>query len=443
MKIVLASPHFPPRFVAGVEQYTLRIARELRRLGHEVEIVCIESISEGSLPPRALTETYDGFAVHRLSFDLSQAPDSFEWRYRNPELGYWFKQYLKRTSPDILHVQSGYLLGGTVLEGGLELGLPVVLTLHDYWFPCPYHTLLRRNGSVCSGVVPVARCVWCLLSEKRRYRLPDRALKGIPGKVFTELSRSNIIAGLLGIRPALAKVIDRQKYLHEVIGKTSFVISPSRFLTRKIQDCGFRPKRMDCLPSGLEDRFTHLSSSRTVSNRFRIGYMGQIEPHKGIDVLLEAFLGLQKRWPSCHLYIHGKLPESPYGRHLLRKGGNHPSITFAGPYQNAEIAKVLSNLDVVVVPSIWPEIRPVVIFEAQAFGIPVVASRAGELPALIEDGRNGLLFEPGSAQELGEKLQHLAEDPALLKTLRDGISPVPTVREEVSTLLSIYRSLLP
>ena len=270
-----------------------------------------------------------------------------------------------------------------------------------------------------------------------------RAFKGIPGKVFAELHRSKIIAGLLGTRQALARVIDRQKYLHEVFGETPLVISLSRFLTRKIQECGFQPQRMVYLPCGLEDRFTHLSFSRTVSKRFRIGYMGQIEPHKGIDVLLDAFLGLQKRWKSCDLFIYGKVPESNYGRHLLRKAGKHSNIIFKGSYQNTEIANVLSNLDVVVVPSIWPEIRPVVIFEAQAFQIPVVASRAGELPALIEDGKNGLLFETGSAKDLGEKLQSLADDPALLKRLADGIPPVPTVREEVSTLLSIYRSLLP
>jgi len=443
MRIALITHHFPPSYNAGAEQYAYRIVQELQRQNHSVEIVCIESIILGSLTPTCLTETYNNLLVHRLSFDVRQAPDIFEWSFRNPELGQWMQDYLQRTCPDIVHINSGYLLGGAVSEAACALGIPTVLTLHDYWFACPQITLLRQDGNVCREPVPPARCVWCSLSEKRRFRLPDQYLHGGLGGAFVQLTQSDTAAKLIGASPKIEQISVRRAYLKQVLEKIDLAVSPSQFLIAKLAEYGLKPRRILYVPMSLDRAHLSGNSRHDPSDTFRIGYLGQLAPHKGVHLLIEGFKRLDKSRRRCRLVLHGKAPDSlPYERELRRHANRQPEITFAGPYPNSEVGRVLNDLDVLVVPSIWYENRPTVIVEALATQTPVVASRIGGIPELVKHNENGLLFEPGSLNGLTEQLQRLLDEPDLANRLRNGY-PVPTIQEEVETLVSLYESLLP
>jgi glycosyltransferase involved in cell wall biosynthesis len=442
MKIALLTHHFPPNYNAGGEQYAYRLAHGLRRRGDAVDVVCIESITDGSLIPTCTTDDYEGLAVHRLHFDIRKAPNQFEWSFRNPELGHWIGLFLLRTRPDLVHINSGYLLGGTTAEAAFRRNAPTVLTLHDYWFTCPLITLLRMDGRICKQPAPLARCVWCLLSEKRRYRLPDIQLYSRLGGAFVRLNQSETLAKTMGVTPLLELVAERRAYLKRVLEAFDTVISPSRFLMQKVEEYGFQPRRMVHLPFGLDQ--THLSRPNpgNPSTRLRIGYLGQFVPHKGVHLLLAAFRKLAKRPGSCELTLHGRISDATlYERDLLRIARRDPAITFAGPYPNHEVGQVLNDLDVIVVPSLWYENRPTVIVEAHATGTPAVATRLGGMAELIRHNENGLLFKTGSVKGLTEQLQRLLDEPTLLPKLQSGIRPVPTVEEEMATLMSVYESL--
>jgi len=446
MKIVLATHHFPPHYNAGGEQYAYRIAQGLRRRDHEIEIVCVESITEGTLRPACATDVYEGLTVHRLYFDIRRAPNLFEWNYRNPELGRWFGSFLERSSPDLVHVNSGYLLGGTVAEAAFARDIPTLLTMHDYWFVCHLITLLRQDGRICDEPVPPARCVWCSLSGQRRYRLPDKWVYSRLGDGFVRfvgLSRSNLMPRLAGVAARVEQVEDRRRYLKRILETFDVVISPSRFLIQKVEEYGLKPRRMVYLPFGLDQ--AHLSSPGpgAPSTALRIGYLGQFAPHKGVHLLMDAFQGLAKPPRSCQLVLHGDISNgSAYERRLLRIARRDPDVTFAGPYPNHTVGRVLAGLDVIVVPSTWYENRPTVIVEAHATQTPVVAARLGGMAELITHDENGLLFEVGSVPSLRDQLQRLLDEPSLLPKLRQGIQPVPTVEEEIATIERMYRSLL-
>jgi hypothetical protein len=87
-------------------------------------VVCIESITDGSLAPTCTTDHYHELSAHRLHFDIRKAPNQFEWSFRNPELGHWVGLFLRRTHPDLVHVNSSYLLGGTVAEAAFGRNIP-------------------------------------------------------------------------------------------------------------------------------------------------------------------------------------------------------------------------------------------------------------------------------------------------------------------------------
>src|SRR5947208_14968485 len=101
-----------------------------------------------------------------------------------------------------------------------------------------------------------------------------------------------------------------------------------------------------------------------------------------------------------------------------------------------------SSIDVLVVPSIWPENSPLVIQEAFLAGAPVVASRIGGIPDAVDEGRNGLLFRAGDSQDLARTLTRLLREPGLRDALRSGIPPVRTIEEDVGFTRSLYRAHL-
>jgi glycosyltransferase involved in cell wall biosynthesis len=444
MKVAIITHHFPPGYNAGAEQYAYRVAKMLLKMGHQVEVVCIESISEGTLIPVCKTSLFEDILVHRLYFNLDLAPNPLELKFRNPALGLWVKEYLQRTTPDIVHFNSGYLIGGTVIEAAYEIGIPSVLTLHEYWFLCPVHTLIRPDGNLCETLCSPARCAWCYLSVQRRYRIPDRMMSGKLGDIFVQLYQSNWFGRWTRIQPVLETIEERRRYLKSVLGKVDIIISPSRFLIQKYYDFGLNEKKITYLPFGLDT--THLTPepSRSPSEVIRIGYLGQYANHKGVHILIEAFNRLNRSGRKCNLTLFGKLTDSTaYGKRILKSIRGRENITCAGRYDNAQVGDILSGLDLIVVPSIWFENRPTIIVEALAMKTPVVASKIGGIVELIEDEKNGLLCEAGNVAELARQLQRFLDDPALQPRLREGIQPVIRTEEEMEELLSLYSSLLP
>ncbi len=442
MKIALLTHHFPPRFRAGGEQYAYRLAHGLHQRGFTIEVVTIESITEGEPIPTCETDTKEGFPVHRLSYSLNSLPDPFEWSYRNPALGAWIKTFLEQFQPDIVHVNSGYLLGGTVPEAAFALGLPTVLTLHDYWFVCPQITLLQRNGRLCDKPVPVAACVWCALSAKRRFRLPDQWSGGRLADAFVRLDQVHLIPPLGKGAALQTQIQERRTYLKQVFARFDLVLSPSRFLMNKMTEYGMKSQQLVHLPIGLEPHHSELVAANGSKHQLRLGFLGQITPHKGVHLLLKAFQQLQKAPGSCQLLIYGDTSDKDgYQSQLKEQAAHDPDIIFAGSYRNRDVGQVLSQIDVVVVPSVWYENYPVVILEAMAQQKPVVATDLGGMAEMVTHNENGLLFGVGNAAALREQLQRLLDEPGLLPQLRGGIKNVPQVDDELTTLIGYYHQL--
>ena len=92
-------------------------------------------------------------------------------------------------------------------------------------------------------------------------------------------------------------------------------------------------------------------------------------------------------------------------------------------------------------PTLWYETYSLIVQEAYAAGLPVVASRIGVMPEVVNDGVSGLLFPPGDARALGQILLGLSREPARLASLRAGLPPVTAMNDHAATLLALYRSI--
>ncbi|MCS6846134.1 MAG: glycosyltransferase family 4 protein [Anaerolineae bacterium] len=438
MKIVLPVHHFPPRYTAGGEQYVHRLARWLQEHDCDVEVVCLESIETGK-PDRveAWLDHYDGLRVWRLSYDLMRAPQRKRWTFDSEPLRAWFAGYLRDARPDVIHFHAGYLLGVGPLFEAASAGVPSVLTLHDYWFLCPRHTLLRSEGTLCEEIPEdPAGCAWCRYAEERRYRVTmNRLSLGLFGKVMQAI----------GLENDSALISERRARLAEAIRLPRMVISPSRFLARYFEGI-VDPERLRVVRFGFDlARFRAIPAPPS-DGAVRIGYIGQIAHHKGVHLLIRAFRSLNLGARQVELHIYGSLKSNPaYVAQLKSLASGDARVHFEGPFENARVAEVMKRLSALVVPSIWFENSPLVILESLSAGTPVITANIGGMAELVQDGVDGLHFAAGSASHLARQLQRLVDDPDLLARLRQGAaaSPAPrSIDDEMTDLMSIYRELI-
>lgn len=431
MKLLFAVHHFPPHFTGGAEWRTYRTAAALQAQGHQVQVLCVESAYADMA--QNLTwqdDTFQGVPVRRLFFNLAAAPDPFRWSYDNLWIGDHLRTYLTEVKPDIFHLISGYLMSGRTLLVARELGVPTVVTLTDFWFLCPRINLLRSNGQISTLPINPVSCARCLGEEKRRYRIPGRLFPGLMNLYW----RSR--------KQRINQVEQRLDFLRKALNQANAIISPSKFLENVYAQWGIDSNRILFSRQGRD--FPDLKPEmleKTPSDDLRIGYMGQIAPHKGIHLLFEAARQLPNA-PLC-IKVFGDTAAFPnYTDRLRQLKNNDTRLEICGVYQGQSISELYRQLDILVVPSIWYENSPNVILEAFAHKTPVITSNLGGMAELVEHEKNGLLFEVGQAASLAAQLQRLLKEPTLLPRLKHGIGKVKSVAEEVEELEQIYQRIL-
>ncbi len=176
-------------------------------------------------------------------------------------------------------------------------------------------------------------------------------------------------------------------------------------------ETGIPAGRFVVLRSGVDTLRFRPSADPRPPGRLVLGCVGRLDPVKAHDVLIAAFdraLGGGRH--DMELRLMGDGPCRPALQCLIRRRGLEDRVRLLGMAD--DIPDQLRQLDVFVLPS-RREARPTSIMEAMASGLPVVATRVGSVPALVADGRTGLLVNPGDAEGLAEALATLVDDPML------------------------------
>jgi glycosyltransferase involved in cell wall biosynthesis len=440
MRIVFAVHHFPPKYAAGAELRAFRTARWLVENGHEVHIVTVENLSDG--PDNGLiwsADVYEGLPVRRLSYDLTKADDRFKWEYDNPWIYDHLVEYLEQIKPDIFHMISGYLLGAGALNAAHFHHIPAVVTLTDFWFYCPRVNLVRPDGSLSNAhEFDAHTCTRCRYEEKRRYRLPSKALPGLANKYWEGVLKTDWLKAK-DIKDTVQKFEERNKILMDTLARSAALICPSKFLADTLHTRGLPESKIHLIQHGLDKSSWLESDGRKNDGIFRIGYLGQIDKHKGVHLLIRAFNEIEMNQP-LELAIYGDTAAVPnYANSLVNMASTNPKIKFLGRYDYSHVAKIFAQLDVLVIPSIWNEIGPWVMYEALDTKTPVIASDIPNMSHIIKHEVNGLLFKTGDWQDLAMQLQRLIENGSLRSQLIGGISPVNTIGNEMGDLEKVYQ----
>ncbi|MDB2576246.1 glycosyltransferase [Planctomycetota bacterium] len=450
MRVLLATHLYPPRHTAGVEVFASVTGAHVAAAGHEVIVVTTEKdIAQPDLSTRE--REHGGLRVIEVINNLF-AP-TFEETWRRPAMDRVLAGVLDDVRPDVVHVHHLLYLSAGLLDLCKGRGIPVVMTIHDFWLGCArFGQLLHPDGSRCAHV-DVKRCGTCLPSFKwRQSDLERRVARGISAvKSVTGLDVSGPIRRMAaGGRPAPsegwappseeeaarfeAQVASRLEDLVPTLRRcVDRVLLPARFMVPWFEELGLDPARLHVETTGVDwdGARCHPRVERGAGEPVRVLFLGSLVPHKAPHLLLEAW---------------GKLPEALRGAARLRVLGpdQHDAgyvdglrqvaeplgVTVGGALGREEVRAEMARTDVLVTPSQWTEIRPLVMLEAFAAGARVVATDLGGMAELLADGLPGSLFEEGDVEGLRAALA------AELEMARDAPSSGAAATSAASTVSS-------
>jgi glycosyltransferase involved in cell wall biosynthesis len=380
-----------------------------------------------------------GYPVHRLSVSAVGLQKPLTASYHTGDIQHAVERILDAIAPDVLHLHGGYLLGAAVLAAARRRNLPTLVTLHDFWFICPRLNLVHPSGAPCSGPESAAKCAWCLATEQRRYRMPDAVTGNRLGRIMIKVLQHNSLAPLMNLPNSVQSVATRHRVLSEALAHADAILAPANFVRDHMVRAGIPAERILVSRLGVELRPVK-RRDRMPGDPLRVGYLGQLAPHKGVHLLIEAV----QRLPAANLTVRiygDPAPHPRYVQHLKGLSRVDGRITFPGPYRHNTVYDILAELDVIVVPSVCYETGPLVIQEAQAAQVPAIASRLGGPRELVVEEQNGLLFEAGNAHDLASQLRRVLDSPSLLEQLRPDSTSVRTADDEMRELRGHYERL--
>jgi len=364
--------------------------------------------------PQALDEWYDfdGIPVHRIHYATEKRTawrDVFDVRiYRA------VRKALLTIQPDLVHIHN---VSGATLAPYVAcrtVGVPVVNTLHDLWLLCPNNMLYRSDGSFCDPRGNSRTCAQCF----RRYDywgdIPNRR------KVFSLLTSNALF------------------------------VSPSQALIERHVEAGYDRDRFRLLRLGFEPKesgYPSNSQMRTLlqsRGKYRIlTFVGGGTVIKGAEVLLQALPFLLGHLERLRIVIAGVGEQ----RILDRFSDYSPLVKVLGWVPSSEIRTLFRIGDLTLLPSVWHENSPVVIFESYQVGTPVVGSNLGGIPEFVREGKTGYLVPPGDPGALAEKIVlHFARSANEQRKMRQEcykkVDTELTLPQHINGLLQIYEEAL-
>ena len=411
MRILQLVHQYMPDYVGGTEFYTRWLSHTLIQRGHPVSIFYRRS-AEGVGQDHRLE---NGVHVWTTWAGLLSPTRRFLATFRAPRITRAFDQVVEETHPDLVHIQHLMGLPAALSHSVQERRIPVVITLHDYWWVCANAQLLTNySQQVCAGPRAYLNCARCALARADHARLWP------------------------ALPPAAALLAWRNHLLRQTIQAADRLIAPSEFVRRWYASHGAPVDRLVTIPHGLEYPAHRSPRRRRPDEPLRISYIGGLSWQKGVHVLVEAFRGIQE---AGELWIAGDESFDPaYVAELRARAA--PGVRFLGRLTRDAVWETLAQVDVVVVPSLWYETFSFIVSEAFAMGIPVVASHFGPLADRARDNVDGLLVPPGNVSAWRATLQRLAREPDLLARLRTNVRPPLTLEEHTQQIEALYTQIV-
>lgn len=348
-RVLIGTDTYPPD-VNGAAYFTARLVRGLTERGVDVHLVCPSPTG----PPHVVER--DGVVEHRLRSMPSLAHESVRLALPTGVRGH-LNRLLDRLRPDAVHIQNHFLVGRMLTGAACDHGVPVVATNHF-----------------------------------------------MPENLFDHLRMP------WPLRPYAARLAWWD--LNRILGRAEHVTTPTPTAARLLREQGF-VHTVEAVSCGIDlDRFRPLPEDSDVDERRRLRarfglpdrptmlFVGRMDEEKRIDELVRAVA----RTSDVQLVLAGQGSHRERSAELARSEGVADRVRFLGFVAHEDLPDVYRCADVFTIAGI-AELQSIATLEAMASGLPVVAADAMALPHLVEEGRNGHLYEPGDPDGLADRVE--------------------------------------
>jgi glycosyltransferase involved in cell wall biosynthesis len=357
--------------IGGAEVYAHALIEALRERGHEVALF-------GSAPDSEVDQ--DNLrVVRRPMYERSRLVS-------DPQVRTALLSTLERFRPDVLHVHNVFSVALDVVDVLARSGVPLLHTVHDYQLLCPNSWCVHGDGTPCPG--------------------------GAGAHCFQHGCQDNYPYDAWSV--LLAQL--RQRMLSEA---TALALAPSTYLVERLRANGWSEARR--LPYFID--FTP-APAELVRKQGQLLFAGRLEKEKGIDVLLRAMPKVLEACADARLSIIGGGSSKNSLQALTDSLGLAKSVHFLSSVERSQLAEHYAVSSVAILPSVWTENSPLVAYECLLSGLPMIGSRIGGIPELIEPGC-GLTFRPRDPDDLATQLVRFLRSPA---AEREGMSKAARAR---------------
>ena len=349
LTILIAADTYPPH-INGAAQFGYRLAKGMTGRGHDVHVLACRADNG-----KSFTEFRPEGTVHRLR--SHGVPTHEYFRICLPgEIKKEISLLFDRVKPDVVHIQSHYMIGEHVLYEAVKRGVRIVATNH-------------------------------FMPENLNPFLPfPQWFKDIIGKISW-------------------------KDMGKVMGKADVVTTPTPLAAKAMHQHAFLRKVLP-LSNGIDSAAYELQPGEQIEPHEHptVMFAGRLAEEKHVDVLIEA---VSKTPPelNVHLEIVGGGEVRSSLEDLVRRLRMTDRVKFLGLASDEELRRAYIQADLFCMPG-TAELQSLVTLEAMSASTPVVLADAMALPHLVRDGENGYLFTPNDSDDLAKKITMVLELPA-------------------------------
>jgi glycosyltransferase involved in cell wall biosynthesis len=417
LRVLYVAHNHPTLHPGGAEAYALELYEAMRERP-DVEPVLLARIGSNVARrrephPGTPFSSVNGDPDQHFVFTETEHFDFFTLTSRDKSLySRHLTDFLLAQRPDVVHLQHTHFIGLDLL-GQIRRVLPetpILYTLHEFLPIC------HRDGQM----------VRSFSSELCTHASPRRC-----NECFPQIAPQSFFL--------------RERFVKSQFEHVDRFIAPSEQLMERYVRWGIEPERIEVEEYGRLRPPLLAPEPRQVSSPANIGFFGQLSHFKGAKVMLEAMAMLS---PDCdaHLWLHGANLELQSPEFQQEFAAMHEQlrgrVTFRGPYEHAELPKLMADLHWVVVPSVWWENSPLVIQEAFFHRRPIICSDVGGMAEKVTDGVDGLHFRVGDPVSLARAFERASGDRRLWRRLRGGIREPYRMDTHVEHLLDAYEQLI-
>lgn len=397
MKILMVNKFLYPN--GGSETYMFKLGKYLTSIGHQVEYFGMEH------PDRCVSNSAECY-TENMDFHNSSAVKKVLMSLKtiySVEARKKIRKVLETFKPDVVHLNNfNFQLTPSIIleirkwEKEAKRVVKIIYTAHDYQLICPNHMLNNPNTG--------ENCEKCISGD---------FINCIKGKCI----HGSTLKSVIGCAEA---VFWNNNNVYNKIDK---IICCSNFMKSKLDTNPVLKSKTIALHN-----FVDKTDTTETAKKDYFLYFGRFSQEKGINTLLKACSEL----PDVNFIFAGNGP-------LENEISKLPNIKNVGFKSGKELKNLISQAKASIYPSIWYENCPLSVMESISLGTPVIGSKIGGIPELIENGKNGLLFTPEDSNALANKIKSLNNSPEDLKNLIHGCykNSFLTVEEYTNRYLSV------